>query len=304
MHIKKLFIIILFSSEIIYSEKSNTIPTGKVTTKSWLSGIKVLDDIEQESLIKIYNICCTIFSQAWDTEISQKELDKIINKASQEKNKTIFSKNISEVSNVYFSKHIKSSKSYCKLIEKLTNEYFPEKIDLIDVFINYSSWGYEYLYDTLNKKNALTISDICYVLEQFTYYMKKNLSIFSLFSLKKSNDMWIALINAINHGMKKQSPEVKLYFIKNIENIIKDPDLKKCFDLIKTIKKSRQEIINKASKKEVHTKTLKSYKKSIDELIIILKNLIEKHIDKKNKSSKLIAMLDKLLVVEAKGPVL
>ena len=112
--------------------------------------------------------------------------------------------------------------------------------------------------------------------------------------------MWVALVKAIQCGMKKQSPDVKLYFIKNIEDFINDPELKKCFELIKTINKSRQEIINKSSKKEVDTKTLKSYKKSIDELIIILKNLIEKHIDKQNKSSKLIAMIDKLLIVEVK----
>lgn len=285
-----IILLVLFVSSVLLTKSSSS-------TKSWVSGVESLDKIEQSARISACDMCCELFTDAWSVDISQKHMDKILKQVEKEKCRTLFSKNIAEVSNLYFVKHIKPGVSYQQLILDLMTEYFPEKMDLVQVTIDYASWSYEYLIGRLHKKKELTIDDICYVMEQLPYYMKTGLSLTKLYALKPSYDMWMAFVKAVQKGMKEQSKEVQLYFVKNVEDFIQDSELKKCFESFQSIDTSRGEIIKKSAKKGVSDTMLKSYEKSVDKLLAHLKKLLAKHVDKKNKSAKLLDMVEKLLTV-------
>lgn len=323
MNIKKMWALCLLLSKALIADQ--------VYKATWLSGIVELDAVESlkydtfcselsclckntfdTTFCEKMKPCLAKWSKKYDLYVSsdhisdknskknKKQPKQISKKLQQDKDLSLLVKELAEVFDAYFSECVDEKDSAHQHVLKIMAQYFPETVDLNQVHLDYILWGYEYLEGRLQKKGSLKTDDISYVLKQFVYYFKQHVPFSTLLSLKKSYEMWMGLVGALEKGMNDQPKDVQKYFIEKVETFIKDSELKTSFASIKTMSKLRQDVVKKASKnknKAVDAAQLKDYEKSLDTCITQLSKVVSKHVGTKNPEAKFFTMTEKLLFV-------
>lgn len=323
MNLKKAWVLCLLLGKTIFADQ--------VYKATWLSGISELDAVESLKYdtfcSELGDLCKNTFdktfcekmkpclakwakkyeqyatpSQSSDTNSkkNKKQIKQISKKLQQDKEISLLVKELSEVFDTYFSDCVDEKDCAHQHLLKIMAQYFPDTVDLNQVHLDYVLWGYEYLEGRLQKKGSLKVEDVSYVLKQFVYYFKQHVPFSTLLSLKKSYEMWMSLVGALEKGMSNQPKDVQKYFIEKVETFIKDSELKKSFSSIKSMSQLRQDVIKKASKnknKSVDAAQLKEYEKSLDTSIAQLSKVVSKHVGNKNPEAKFFTMTEKLLFV-------
>lgn len=323
MKFKKMWAFCLFFGSAIFA--------GQVYKATWLSGISELDAIEASKYdtfcIELNKLCKNVFDEKfcesmkpclakWSKKYEQHELSgqkvdkkskknkkqtkQIAKKLQQDKELSLLVKELAEIFDTYFSECVDEKDCARQHLLNITAQYFPETVDLNQVHLDYILWGYEYLESRLQKKDALTVDDVSYVLKQFVYYFKQHVPFSTLFSLKKSYEMWVGLIGALEKGINDQPKDVQRYFLEKIEAFVKDSELKASFASIKSMSDSRQDVIKNALKnknKLADASKLKEYEKLLDVSISQLSKVVGKHVGNKNPEAKFFTMTEKLLFV-------
>ena len=305
-----------------------TIGADQVYKATWLSGVAELDAIESLKYdtfcVDINNLskdlfdekfcegmkpCLTKWSKKYDkyavsiqnsdksSKKNKKQLKQISKKLQQDKDLSLLVKEFAEVFDAYFSDCIDEKDCAHQHLLKIMAQYFPETVDLNQVHLDYILWSHEYLEGRLHKKGSLKIEDVSYVLKQYVYYIKQHIPFSTLFSLKKSYEMWMSLVGALEKGMTHQPQDVQRYFLEKVEKCLKNSEVKTCFTSLKSMNESRQSVIKSASKnknKSVDAGVLKEYEKSLDTSISQLSKVVKKHFETKVSDSKIFTMTEKL----------
>lgn len=324
MSFKKILAISVFSYGMAFCDQ--------VYKTTWFSGVAELDVIEsskyQQFCCELGDVCKKVFDEKFcenmkpcltkwskkyenhalscesDDKNSKKNkkhsLKQISKKMQQDKELTLLVKSLAEVFDSYFDECVDAQDCAQQQLLKIMAQYFPETVDLNQVHLDYIVWSYEYLEKRLYKKEILKVDDISYVLKQFVYYMKQHIPFSTLLSLKKSYEMWMSLVGALEKGLHDQPKDVSRYFLEKVERFIKNPEMKSCFDMIKSMSNVRQDVIKHASKnknKSVDALKIKEYEQLLDSTINQLSKVIGKHVGNKKTETKFFTMTEKLLFV-------
>jgi len=305
---------------------SGAMSATQIYKKTWFSGIEKLDVIESLKFEKLCGdlnlLCADVFDEKfcekmkpcltkWSKKYEQldavensdknskknkKQSVQLLKKMQQDKELSLLVKNLAEVFDAYLSECVDVKDGAYQNLLKVLAQYFPEKADFNQIYLDYIISSYEYLDARLHKKDMLKIDDISYVLEQFMYSIKQNISFSVLYSLKKSYYMWTSLVSALEKGMKDQPKDVQKYFIKKVEKCMKDSDVKALIESIKSMNCARKEIVKNASK-SVDAVKLKEYEALLDVAIAQMSKVVATHVGKKNPEAKFYTMTEKLVFV-------
>lgn len=290
--------------------------------KTWLSNIDSLNSLEQIKFDAMRKDCsslyATIFDEAfcsaikpawtrclkacesWDhdnAKKTKKSTDQLSHIVKQDQQLTSLVKHMAEVFDGYFIECVNCKTSLDQQMLDVFLQYLPEKIDLTQVYIDYGIWGYEYLESRLHKKGSLKVDDVSYVMQQYVYYIKQQIPFSTLFSLKKSYEMWMGFVSAFDKGMKDQPSEVSRYFIEQLELVLKDADLKSYVTSIKEMNQLRQDIVKLAAKGKSVDQKLKEYEAVLDKAVVCMNKFVSKYVGKNKVESKFVTMAEKLLFV-------
>lgn len=176
-----------------------------------------------------------------DNPEKRKQLAKIVYRYAKNHNEiTDFTKNIikilakilinltnTEMQSSYYEK-FQSADVSSEEMAIMFEEYIPQNVDIALVGMEYAVWAHGCLYAYLKKKDLFakfigfadadciqnrSIDTICYALREVGIFFKFP---------KKTKKIWDEFVVALQNGLKDLPKDMKLYFVKNIDQFISD----------------------------------------------------------------------------------
>lgn len=189
------------------------------------------------------------------------------------------------VASPYYAK-IESGNMTEAEILALFADYVPKDLDIAQVLIEHSVLSYGYLKAQILAKQNLTLEDLAYVMQQLGVIAKLP---------AKGQEAWNDIVIAIFKGMNDLPADIRGYFIAQVEQTVRKPELDLGFKLLAGMAKLRQEVIKT---KGVDQNKLIAYSKMLDQVIVQVAKGSNQVVATRNQVALPMSVLDSAMLVE------